>query len=292
MKILRIFGVQLWLSPFFLLVLAMYVGLGVWLQAVAVFALVFCHEWAHILVAKGYGIEVKSVELLPFGGVARVEGLFEIDPVIETWVAVAGPASNLLLALAGIVLGQTGWLGRELCDFFIKANLTVALFNFIPILPLDGGRVLRAWLTRKIGYRKATRNAAWAGQIGGIVLSLGGVVGLLLQYNDFSPVLIGILVYLAARKEENSAQFVFLRYLRHKQNELLKKGVLPTHALAVRSDYPVKEVIKRILPQQFTIVHVVNSEFKLAAILTETQLIQAMFEQGIDYPVGEVDRRT
>lgn len=288
MKPPKIFGVQLKISPYLLVLMLIYIGLGVWPQALAVFILVFMHEWMHILVAKGYGVQVQAVELLPFGGVARMDGLFEVDPVVETWVAAAGPAANIFLALAGLVISQTGWIDDALVRFFIRANLSVATFNILPLLPLDGGRVWRAWLTGKKGYRLATKQVAKAGQAGGIILALAGIGCFIAHYTDFTPAIIGVFVFLAARKEEKEAQYVFLRYLNHKKEEIIKQGVLPAYVLTVRVDYPVKEVIRRILPQRFTIVHVIDDSFKLAGCLTETQIIEAMFEQGVDFPVGKV----
>lgn len=290
MHLVKIFGVKVKVSPYFLGLMALYTGLGVWPQAVAIFILVFLHEWVHILAAKGYGVEVESVELLPFGGVARFQGMFEADPVVETLVALAGPATNLLLALAGVVVGKTGWLGVEIVDYFIWANLTVALFNLLPALPLDGGRVLRAWFNTRVGFRRATKRAAMAGKVVGICLVIGGLLGLLLKLTDFTPVLVGVFVFLAARQEEKQAQFVFLRYLNRKKEELVRLGILSTHNLAVKPDFPVKEVIRQFLPQRFTLIHIIDENFKVSSTFTETQVIRALFEKGIDYPVGQVNK--
>jgi stage IV sporulation protein FB len=86
MKLLNIFGVDLRLNLLFLVLFVLYWYLGVLAQAVIVFCSVFLHEIGHVLVAMGYGIKIKEIELLPFGGVAKVEGDIEINPVIETYV--------------------------------------------------------------------------------------------------------------------------------------------------------------------------------------------------------------
>ncbi len=290
MHLFNVFGIKLQVSPYFLALMALYAGLGVWPQAMALFALVLVHEWVHILAAKGFGVEIEAVELLPFGGVARFKGLFETDPMVEVTVALAGPASNLVLAVLGVVLGRTGWLGQDIIDYFIKSNLAVAGFNLLPALPLDGGRVLRAWLNTRNGYRKATRQAALAGKVAGISTAVLGIICLALKYTDFTPVLTGIFVFLAARKEDKEAQFVFLRYLTRRKEELVTRGMLRTYSLAVKPDYPVKDVVRQVLPQRFTIIHVIDEQFRICATFTETQVIRAMFEQGIDYPVGQVNR--
>ncbi|HEX3015090.1 MAG TPA: M50 family metallopeptidase [Desulfobacteria bacterium] len=292
MKLGSIFGVSVQVSPYFLLLMLAYIGFGIWLQAVAFFVLVFIHEWTHILVAKGYGIEVSSVELLPFGGVARFAGGLEVDPRIESLVALAGPASNLLLIPVGVLLGRSGWLPQAAIDFFITANLLVAVFNLVPALPLDGGRVLRAWLSTKVGFRRATTQAAWVGKICGALMAFLGIITMGLQYTDFTFAVVGVFVCLAAHKEARQAQFVFLRYLQRKKEDLIESGILRSSTLVVQPDYPVKKVIKQFLPQRFAIIHIVDNNFRVTRTLSETQIINALFERGIDFPVGEIDRGT
>lgn len=291
MKLGKVFGVTVKVSPYLLILLALYIGLGIWPQAVAVFLLVFIHEWAHIFAAKGYGLDVAAVELLPFGGVARLGAMFEVDPMVETIVALAGPASNGVLVLFGLVLQRTGWLNPELVAFFIRANLSVALFNLTPALPLDGGRILRAWLSTRQGYRKATQKAVLAGRTTGVVLTLAGVAGLLLKYTDFTPAMVGVFLFLASGKEEKTAQFVFIRYLNRKQEELTKLGILRIKPVAVRPEIPLKLVVRTFLPQCFNTVHIIDENYKVAAVYTEIEVIRALFDKGIDFPVGQLGER-
>jgi stage IV sporulation protein FB len=291
MRLGKVFGVTVKLSPYLLMLLALYIGLGIWPQAIAIFLLVFMHEWAHIFTAKGYGLDVEAVELLPFGGVATLGARFEVDPVVETLVALAGPVANLILAMFGLVLDRTGWLNSELVAFFIRANLTVALFNLTPALPLDGGRILRAWLSTKQGYRKATKNAATAGKIVGVLLTLIGLACLLLKYTDFTPAVVGVFLFIASGKEEKEAQFVFVRYLNRKQEELTKLGILRIKPVAVRPEIPLKTVVRTFLPQSFNTVHLIDEDFKISATYTETEVIRALFEKGIDFPIGKLNEK-
>lgn len=175
----KIFGVEVKLHGTFLILLAFTAVSGL-LQgglvqallslalAVIIFGVVVCHEFGHILAARKYGIKTKDVILSPIGGMARLQGM-PGTPKQEMVVAAAGPAVNLVLAGLGFLLLAIPGLSftttasafvASLLSWFITINLVLLGFNLIPALPMDGGRILRALLTKKYGYLKATQKAA------------------------------------------------------------------------------------------------------------------------------------
>lgn len=122
------------------------------------------HEMAHSLMALRYGIPVVQIILYLFGGVAQIARDPE-RPEQEFWIAIVGPASSIVLAVAFGVLSRIGGVPGAACAWLAVVNLTLALFNLLPGFPLDGGRVLRSILWRVGGsYRLATRQASRVGQ--------------------------------------------------------------------------------------------------------------------------------
>jgi Zn-dependent protease len=151
--------------------------------AVLLFVSLLLHELGHALQARREGIAIDGITLWLFGGVASFRGTFP-DPGAEFRVAIAGPLVSLALgvlfagfaALAGppvTVDGVAFWLGY--------INLSLLVFNLLPALPLDGGRILRAALWRiRRDFAWATRIAAEAGRAPGLLLVAAGVVLFLL----------------------------------------------------------------------------------------------------------------
>lgn len=131
------------------------------------------HELGHCAAAARYGISTHSIVLLPIGGVAQLARIPR-EPERELVITLAGPAVNF--ALVALLWPLTGfdwhWWGAplpssiaELGHSLIIVNLVMGLFNFLPIFPMDGGRILRALLSLKLPYLSATRLAAHSGKV-------------------------------------------------------------------------------------------------------------------------------
>jgi Zn-dependent protease len=148
-------------------------GAAAWLLGLAttltLFVSVFGHELAHALMARAENIETREIILHPFGGFARL-GREPDSPRAEFRIAVAGPAASFLFAVVSFALVFTilrslllVWAMFLLVGFW---NLAIAIFNLLPGYPLDGGRVLRAYLWHRTGnLNEATRTAARGGQL-------------------------------------------------------------------------------------------------------------------------------
>ena len=180
-----------------------------------VFVFVVLHELGHSLVARVYGIGVRDITLLPIGGVARLEGMAP-TPKAEFWIALAGPLVNVVLAAIFLPLAllvnagglALGWdvFGSfaEFLGVLFAINLALAVFNLLPGFPMDGGRILRAYLARRVGMLEATRKAVRVGRWVAALMAIAGVIWL-------RPMLlfIALFIYLAGTQERAAVR---LRY--------------------------------------------------------------------------------
>ncbi|WP_240983241.1 M50 family metallopeptidase [Acididesulfobacillus acetoxydans] len=291
MQVGTIGGVQLKVHPTFFVMLAFYWVLGLGPQALLVFALVIGHETAHVLVGKAHGIRVKGLEIFPMGGVALCDDVFEGRKREEALMALAGPFFNAaLLGTAEVLRRQGLWQGLWAADF-IRYNFWLAVFNLLPVLPLDGGRVLRALLSGSFGFVKTTRFLARAGQwLGGglavLALTIWARSGL--REGPLFFLFLAGFFWLAAGKEVATARLVFLRQLTHKKEDLVRKGLMPSRWLTVRREVPLVRVVEELTPDSYALVSLAGPEFDAAGTLTETEILEGMIREGIHYPVGKL----
>ncbi|MGB5865795.1 MAG: site-2 protease family protein [Sulfitobacter sp.] len=183
------------------------------------FASLLLHELAHSIIAKRLGIEIKSITLFIFGGLAEL-GTEPQSARDEFWIALAGPVMSLCLAACFWIFAQTALIASDgnaiaaVLSYLSLINLVLALFNLVPAFPLDGGRILRAYLWHRSGDAlKATRTAAYSGAVFGYFLMALGVLALFqgVFVSGFWYLLIGGFVLMAARSTYTSqlAQTVF-----------------------------------------------------------------------------------
>ena len=173
-----------------------------------VFGIVVLHELGHALAARKFGIRTRDITLLPIGGIARLDRIPE-RPQQEFWIAVAGPAVNLvlagglfaLLALGGLAAGSAGaWPGESPLVRLAWLNAGMAAFNLLPAFPLDGGRVLRALLALRLDYGRATLIAVVVGK------ALAGALGVLGLFANPWLALLAVFVWLGAEQEGCAAR--------------------------------------------------------------------------------------
>lgn len=151
-------------------------------SALLLFASVLAHELGHSFVAIRQGVDVKSINLFLFGGLASLEKESK-TPAGAFWLAIAGPAVSLLLfglvttiLASGVASGPTA----TVLQLLATVNLIMALFNLIPGLPLDGGNVLKALVWKITGnLYKGIAFASRAGQVIGWIAVIAGLVPLL-----------------------------------------------------------------------------------------------------------------
>lgn len=186
------------------LVFVAFGGLAGVLLVSLVFASVVLHELGHALVARQLGVQVSGIELGFFGGAAKMVQLPRTANH-ELAIAAAGPAVSLALGGLGLGLASVTHLG--LFAWLGYTNLVLAGFNLIPALPMDGGRILRALLTRKMDFVRATDVSVKVARVVAVLFGLYGLLGGAYQLLFLAPFL-----WLMGTREQMLARMMADRY--------------------------------------------------------------------------------
>jgi Zn-dependent protease len=168
--------------------------------AVGLFVSVVLHELGHSVVARLYGVKVRSITLWLLGGMAQFEEMPR-QRGAEAVMAIAGPVVSVVVGIVCAVLLKA-LPPQALSAVFVltwlaQMNIWLALFNMIPALPLDGGRVLRSLLALRMSHLRATQVAAGVGKFLAIALGLGG----LFLFHNVMLVLVAFFIYIAGNSE-------------------------------------------------------------------------------------------
>lgn len=284
----RIAGIDLKIHPTFLFLL-IWVGFSSVLSGgsigmmaselifiLALFLSVVLHELGHALMAKRFKISTTDITLLPIGGIARLERMPE-DPKEELWVAAAGPAVNIVISailFAGLFL--TGVFSQplnsllQLNNFWLRlftANLTLVVFNLIPAFPMDGGRVLRAFLALRMDHVKATQIAANIGRGLALIMGIYGI------FTNPWLAMIAVFVWTGAGTEAKSVA------LKANLSGLVVRDALISQFYQVEANQPLSDVFQLLMKtgQQFVPV---TSNGRFLGIIQRNDLVKALERLG------------
>jgi Zn-dependent protease len=292
--IARPFGIPVFISPYWFVVAAVLVliysrsgalpvkvngSVERYLIAIAFVVLLYLsvliHELSHSLVARGFQLPVRRILLYPLGGYSEIEQE-PPTPAKEFLVSAAGPAMSLVLAAIGFgvneVLNPHG-IPRALIDALVLANAVIGVFNLLPGLPLDGGRVLRAVLWKLTGKSgQATVLAAWAGRA--IALALAAIVltqpngpfGLVNGGYGLWLIAVAAFMWISAGQALRSAKV-------RERLPALQARTLARRAIPIPSSLPLAEAIRRADLAQARALVVVDHDSKPIAIVNEGAVI-------------------
>jgi Zn-dependent protease/CBS domain-containing protein len=206
------------------------------------------HELGHALRARREGIEIDGITLWLFGGVARFKGTFP-GPGAEFRVAIAGPLVSLVLGVLFVLIGLAplpeavggvvAWLGY--------INLSLLVFNLLPALPLDGGRVLHSLLWRIRGdLVGATQIAADVGRAFGYLFIAAGIALFIFQ-GSFSGAWLAFIGWFLLQAASAEARYVLARQA---LEGLRVRDLMTTEPVTITPDLTVGEFMDEIVHQR------------------------------------------
>ena len=262
------------------------------LFALLIYASIFLHETAHALVATRFGLPVRAITLQFLGGVSEIEREPE-TPWREFAIAVVGPLTSL--AVGGAALGAAMALDDGTARLVVLqlglANLIVGVFNLLPGLPLDGGRVLRAAVWRLTGRPgTATVVAAWSGRVVAVavfalpwLLSATGVVRLgLISIVWFA--LLAFFLWSASR------QALVLARLSERLPAIDARS-LARRAYPAEAVDPVSEAVRAAREVQAGAIVVVDREGRPIGLVSETAVAATPEQRRPWIAVGDLSQR-
>ncbi|HEX6514885.1 MAG TPA: M50 family metallopeptidase [Nocardioidaceae bacterium] len=255
-------------------------GLGGWKYvaglafAVLLYLSVLLHEMSHALMAKRYGLPVRSITLHFLGGVTEIQG--EPDtPRREFGVSVVGPLTSIVVGgvfLALHFVAPDGLLQLAV-DALAGANLVVGVLNLVPGLPLDGGRVLRAAVWKVTGNpNQGTLVAGWAGRVVAVLalaypMLAGRLWGQQVTLSDF------LLAFVIAAFLWSGASAAIMSAKVRRRLPALQARSLARRTLAVPHDLPLAEAVRRAQEARAGSIVVLDAQGRPSGIVNEAAVL-------------------
>ena len=284
----RPFGIPVFISPYWFVIAGVFIviyandlstslhGNTRYFVAAAFVVLLYLsvlvHELSHSVVARSFGLPVRRILLYPLGGVSEIDREPQ-TPGREFCVSAAGPAISLLLGAVGWGLNQvvnTGISGSLVRQLMV-ANIIVGVFNLLPGLPLDGGRMLRAVVWKLTGRPgTATIAAAWVGRALAVALLVIPVFsGRLAGRYTVSTLWVAVI---AAFIWVGASQSIRATRFRERLPQLQARR-LARRAISVPASTPLAEAIRQADESRARAIVVVDHDSRPIAILNEAAVM-------------------
>jgi Zn-dependent protease/CBS domain-containing protein len=259
--------------------------------AVLLYLSVLVHELSHSLVALRLGLPVRRITLHLLGGVSEIERESP-TPGREFLIAFAGPAVSLVLGGLGAALTAVltpGTVLETLAMQLTIANLLVGVFNLLPGIPLDGGRVLAAVVWKVRGRRNdGLVVAAWAGRVLAVLVVVFSLaVGAGQDSSAISLIgglLVGFFIWSGASQTLQSAQI-------RQRLPALSARALTRRAVPVPADVPLAEALRRLSGVGASALVVVDGNGVPTGIVSEAAVEATPDKRRPWVMVGELARR-
>ncbi|CAH1201034.1 Stage IV sporulation protein FB [Paenibacillus sp. JJ-223] len=274
------------MHPFFVIIMLASVLTGHFIELVTLFAIVFIHECGHAAAAGLLGCRVLSIQMLPFGGVAVIEDRGNLTAGKEILIALAGPMQNMLMVGAALLILQLGVGDPEFIRYIIQGNMLIALFNLLPVMPLDGGKIVQALVSLFAPYYSTLM---WTYRIG-ILCSLGisgYAISRWLAAGDGLPLnllLIGVFLLYSNVTDFRNVPYRFIRFLMNREEVFVRHAIAGSLVQPIIS-FPAKplDTILRLLKRErYHMIYVMNKEGRIMAVLPEQRLIGSYFKQNTE----------
>lgn len=290
MRILYKSSFVLEMDILFVFAVAIAATTGILSQYLLAFAAAFLHELAHVATAGWIGEKTRQIRILAVGMNAEIE-----DRVCNKYERIAiycsGPVFNGLIAVTLLLLDTYYLCISDNMRFFVWMNMYLAMFNMLPILPLDGGKIFREILWGRIGIYAAQRNVKRTSFILAWIVTVVGAIQLYITSNNFSLLIIGLYIFFALKSGNGEAGFMNIRNIVYRRSRLMKKGIYSARDLVVMKWVRMGEIIKEMDFDQFHIIHVLDEDLRVIKTYSEQEIIDSMLNSEEDMTFEELIER-
>jgi Zn-dependent protease/CBS domain-containing protein len=272
-------------------------GMGGWRYlaglafAVLLYLSVLLHEMSHALMAKRYGLPVRSITLHFLGGVTEIDG--EPDtPGREFGVSVVGPVTSIAVGLLFLALFPVmpGGLLKLAVGALAGANLIVGVLNLVPGLPLDGGRVLRAAVWKATGNpHRATIVAGWGGRLAAVGALAYPFVAEAVTGKPSPLTDLVLLIVIAAFLWSGATSAIVSAKVRQRLPSLRARA-LARRTLTVPHDLPLAEAVRRAQEERAGSIVVLDPDGSPSGIVNESAVLTTPEDRRPWLPVSAVAR--
>lgn len=243
------------------------------------FISIFIHEICHIIIAKYKGSNFSKFQLHIYGTQVDLADIDELLYGDRIKIYLAGPISNLLIALIFFLISF--FINSTIIKEFIVINLGLFLFNMIPAYPLDGARILEVILSNNMPYKRIQNIMSKVSYTLGLCfIILFFIFSLKEDKINLSLIISGILIWYITYSQQKTSTYILMGNIFMKRNKLIRNKYLDNRIISVYYKQELVNLMSIIDKNRFNTFYILNDDLKIIFIMHEDELIEALKEYG------------
>lgn len=242
------------------------------------FSMVIIHEFAHYSVARLFGFSGFDMEILPFGGFLKLKDIDEASPREDIIISLSGPLINLIFALICYILLEE--YNTNILNLLFKVNMALGIFNLIPALPLDGGRILRALIAKKTVFKIANFITVIVSLIFGSLMMFFYILSFYRKEINLSLGIIAIFIMMFSFREKGRCSYIIMSDIINKKCKFLKRGYIENKSYSIHYSKDLLKALSIVERNKYNVFTVLDDELKVIDIIYEGELLEAVKAYG------------
>lgn len=242
------------------------------------FSMVIFHEFIHFLTAKHFGINGLDIEILPFGARINLREMEEASLEEDIIISLSGPLFNFVLAVLFYVLNMK--INNKLLYTMFATNTAIFMFNLLPALPLDGGRILRDLISTRTIYKKANLITSIIGIFIGCILMFFYFITFFKHHGNLSLGMAALYIIICSYKEKERFAYIIMSDIIKKKYKLLKRGYMENKTFSIFYKKDLLSILSICEKNKYNAFTVLDEELNIMDIIYEGEVLEALKEYG------------
>lgn len=263
-----------YLIPYIILILI----IGFRRELIEGIIIIVVHELIHLVVARKLGYSGFTIDVLPVGTSLKLKDLDEATPRDDIIISSSGPIGNFLIALIFFVIYK--FYPSDFLYKLINYNIVIGVFNLVPALPLDGGRILRDILNYKFIYKKAHKIVLNISMAIGYLFGAFFFIGMFYNKVNFDFLFFSIFIIVISYKEKRRIAYIIMGYIVKKKEKLIRRGYLENKSISVYCKLNILELIELIDKNKYNEFIILDDDMNVIGILYEEDVLNGIKNYG------------
>lgn len=255
---------------------------NIYIKCILIVLSLILHEIGHIIAIVYCKVAFKGIKFVGIGARIVIDNKW-LSSGQKIGIYLLGPLMNVVCGmLVGLVPVNIYTI------YFIKINISIFIINILPIIPLDGSKIIEVILEKKVGLNKSKKILIKLSNICIVIMSILGIIQIIEHRNFNILIIVAYIKNIMLREEEGMTNLRGMERILTRKERFLKKGFYPIRHIAVLNDGIVSDVLRNLDFDSIHIINVLDKNFNVLAVINEEELLNQLIEKGSNITFNDI----